>query len=168
VSTSENQPAKKPIETWKIVALVMVAGLVLYTAINPNLFKSSPKNTMTIEEQRQKASDELTSKYTVTPAWFPSDFNEFAEDPNVAWRWLENKEFTCSLGDACWGMLVVSKNGCPNSLYVEVSILDSSGTQVSYSHDSLSVAAPMQKNKLTFESFDSSANTARLAKISCR
>jgi len=168
MNPSVPEQPKKPIETWKIVAIVMAAGLVLYAAISPTPFRTTPETTVSVEEQRQKASDELASKYSVTPAWYPSDFNLFSDDANIAWRWLENNEFSCSIGDSCWGMLVIAQDGCPSSLYAEVSILDSSGTQIAYSNDSLSVAAPMQKNKLTFESFDSSANTARLTKISCR
>jgi hypothetical protein len=59
---TEKEPVK-PIETWKIVALVLVAGIVMYAAFSPKPFWSTPEKKLTIEEQRQKASDELTRKY---------------------------------------------------------------------------------------------------------
>ncbi len=63
MNSPENNSAK-PLETWKIVAIVMAAGIVMYAAFSPNPFWSAPEKKLTMEQQRQKASDELTNKYS--------------------------------------------------------------------------------------------------------
>jgi len=167
MATPENG-SFKPLETWKIVAIVLVAIIVIYMAFVSNPLRSKPEKKLTVEQQRQNASDELTSKYAVTPPWYPSDFNEYAENADIAWRWLKPKEFTCTLGDYCFGIIVIAKYGCSSNLYAEVSIADKSDTQVAYSNDTLSMARPMQKNKLVFSTYEPNAQTAYLSKISCR
>jgi hypothetical protein len=102
----------------------------------------------------------------VDTSWIPTEFNSWTDDPNVAWRWLNSKEFECT-GDSCWGMMVIAKNGCPKNLYAEISILDKAEVQVGYSNDTVSSALPMQKSKLVFNSYENSAHSARLSKISC-
>jgi hypothetical protein len=59
-----NEESAKPIETWKIVAIVLAALIVMYVAFGSNPFASTTGNGLTVEQQRQKASDELTSKYS--------------------------------------------------------------------------------------------------------
>jgi hypothetical protein len=63
MTTPENNSAK-PIETWKILAIVVAAGIVMYAAFSANPFWSTPGKKLTMEQQRQKASDELTNKYS--------------------------------------------------------------------------------------------------------
>jgi len=99
-------------------------------------------------------------------SWVPADFNVWSDDTNVAWRWLKSKEYECT-GDACWGIMIITKNGCDHSLYAEISILDKAEVQVGYTNDTVSSARPLQKNKLVFNSYESSAHSARLTKISC-
>lgn len=100
-------------------------------------------------------------------SWKPKNFEIWYEDSNVAYRWLKGSEFTCDYGDACWGMMVISKTGCPNGLYVELSLLDSNDVQVGYTNESLSSALPLQKSKLVFNAYEESAETGRISKISC-
>lgn len=97
--------------------------------------------------------------------WYPKGFTEYKGD--IAWRWLERGEFNCSYGDHCWGMLVVAKNGCPSSLYAEITILDGSGSNVGYTNDTTSGLSPGQQAKLIFEDFTPGADSARLGEISC-
>lgn len=100
-------------------------------------------------------------------SWIPSEFNVYSDNPNVGWRWLKNKEYKCTLGDFCWGMMVVTKDGCKNSLYAEVSILDKNNVQIGYTNDTASQSLPMQQTKLVFNTFEDDADSARLSKISC-
>lgn len=111
----------------------------------------------------------VDSKSLSSPAdtsWIPVEFNSWTDDSNIAWRWLDSKEYTCS-GDGCWGIMVISKNGCQNGLYAEISILDKNDVQVGFTNDSLSSALPMQKSKLIFDTFEKSAHSARISKIHC-
>lgn len=99
--------------------------------------------------------------------WYPKGFNEYTGDSQIAWRWAERGEYRCSYGDYCWGMFITAREGCPSSLYAEITILDSSGTNIGFTNDTTSGLGAGQKAKLVFESFTSGAKTARLAKISC-
>lgn len=123
----------------------------------PAFSKDCGKSTQT-EEVTQAVPD---------TSWVPSNFNVWSEDFNVAYRWLEGNEFECDYGDSCWGMMIITKVGCPNSLYAELSILDKNDVQISYTNDSLSSALPLQKSKMVFRTYEVAAETARIAKISC-
>jgi hypothetical protein len=115
-------------------------------------------------------SDENANTQVEPPvdnSWIPSNFGTFSGDNNVAYRWLENDEFDCGYGDSCWGIMIMSKQGCPNGLYAELSILDRDDVQVGYTNDSVGSALPLQKTKMIFETFEDSAHSARVSDISC-
>ena len=80
---------------------------------------------------------------------------------------LENKEYKCDRGEACAGVMIVARDGCTNSLYAEISLLDKNGVQVGYTNDTLSSALSMQENKMVFNSYEEGVSEVRLAKISC-
>jgi hypothetical protein len=98
--------------------------------------------------------------------WIPTGFSA-TTDPTVAYRWLAKDQFSCSL-DSCWGMEVVPRDGCPASLYVEVSVSDSSGAAVGYSNDTAGAVQPGQHAKLVFENTEATGKTARLTNVTCR
>jgi hypothetical protein len=100
-------------------------------------------------------------------SWIPAAFNQFSGNPEIAWRWLESKEYKCSYGDFCEGIMVIAKNGCANSLYAEISLLDKNDVQIGYTNDTLSSALPMQESKMVFNIMDEEASQVRISKISC-
>lgn len=163
MTTPENEmPKKKKLKKWQIFAIVIV-GLM---AIGQFSGGNSTPNAKTIEEQRQKASDELTEKYTVEPAWYPSDYSQFSD--NLAWRWGTNKETSCSYSSgSCWSVMVISKTGCSSSLYGEIKIFDKSDIQIDYTNDTTSSVSPMQKVKLTFDTFNDQAQSAQIGELRC-
>lgn len=97
--------------------------------------------------------------------WYPKGFSTY--DDEIAYRWLEPGEFSCAYGDHCWGMLITAKNGCPQSLYAEITILDSAGSNIGFTNDTTSGLSPSQQAKLIFEDFTPGARKARLSEISC-
>jgi len=100
-----------------------------------------------------------------SPAWTPpSGFTRY--DAGAGYRWIEPGAGDC-ISDKCWAMEVVTRAGCPNSLYVELSLVDSSGTAVGYTNDVAGVVAAGQKARLTFDSFEPSAHEARLTELTC-
>jgi hypothetical protein len=99
--------------------------------------------------------------------WIPVGFNSWAEDPNVAWRWLKNNEYKCDNDRSCTGIMVVAKNGCDRNLYAEVSIIDKNEVQIGYTNDSVSSALSMEESKLIFNTYEEDADTVRVSKISC-
>lgn len=97
--------------------------------------------------------------------WYPKGYSEF--ESGIAYRWLSSGQFSCSYSTgSCWGMSVRSKAGC-NSLYVEITILDSQGNNIGYTNDTTSGLQPGQNAKMVFDSFEDNASKARLAKVSC-
>jgi hypothetical protein len=162
MSTSENASPKKKLKKWQIFVIVILGLMVIGQFSGGN---SSP-STQSVEEQRQQASDDLTDKYTVEPAWYPADYNEYSSD--LAWRWGTSKETKCSYGSgSCWSVMVISKSGCSSSLYGEIKIFDSSDIQIDYTNDSTSTVSPMQKVKLTFDTFNEQADSAQIGELKC-
>lgn len=97
--------------------------------------------------------------------WFPRGYTEF--EAGIAQKWLSVGEYSCSYsGVSCWGMSVISKNGCGN-LYVEITILDTAGNNIGFTNDSASGLQPGQKAKLIFDTFEDEAKFARVAEINC-
>jgi hypothetical protein len=112
-----------------------------------------------------------TSSYPVVEEdlsnWIPTGFNSWSDDPNVSWRWLENKEYKCDYDRACSGIMIIARNGCDRNLYAEVSILDKNNVQIGYTNDTVSSALSMEESKLIFNTYEEYADTFRLSKISC-
>ena len=132
------------------IVILFVFGMILGTT-TPNNSAKSPYPV--IEE-------DLTG-------WIPEAFNSWSDDPNVAWRWLEKKEYKCDRGEGCTGVMIVARDGCKNSLYAEISLLDKNGVQIGYTNDTLSSALSMQENKMIFSTYEKGVSEVRLAKISC-
>jgi hypothetical protein len=116
-------------------------------------------------------NNSATSSSTATDEgltnWIPSGFNSWPDDPNVSWRWLENKEYKCDYDRACSGIMIIAKNGCDKNLYAEVSIRDKNDVQIGYTNDTVSSALSMEESKLIFNTYEVNADTFRLSKISC-
>ena len=111
------------------------------------------------------SSSTSTTSTTVEPDWFPSNFTE-VED-GIAMRWLKTNEYSCSsFSDGCWGMLVLARDGC-SSLYVELALLDGSGTNVGMSNDVASGVLSGGQAKLVFEDYGTGASKARVSDVSC-
>ena len=64
-------------------------------------------------------------------------------------------------------MEIIAREGCPTSLYAEITILDSAGTNIGFTNDTTSGLGAGQKAKLVFEDFTPGAQSARLAEVSC-
>lgn len=100
-------------------------------------------------------------------AWKPSGFNSFAGDATLAWRFLDSGEYSCSYsGWRCGGIEVVSQNGC-DSLYSEVTVLDSGGSNIGWTNDTAQGVSPMEKVKLIFDFTEDDASQFRVAELNC-
>lgn len=109
-----------------------------------------------------------TSSTTTTQAWNPSGYTVVSPSDGIAMRWLEDNEFDCDYqGDWCWGMEVISRWGCPSSLYVEISIKNKSGVNIGWTNDTAQGLGAGQKAQLIFGTYESQAETASLAEVSC-
>jgi len=158
-----------------IILLVVAGAVVNYTtggeSVDDSYWCESNPSIPAFSENCGKPilkkSNQIKSDTVQDSSWKPANFEIWLDNPNVAWRWLKGNEFRCDYGDACWGMMIIAKEGCPNSLYAELSILDANDVQISYTNDSLSSTLPMQKSKMIFETYEEDAESARISKISC-
>jgi hypothetical protein len=108
----------------------------------------------TAEQIQQILADEeaLLASQGYSPSEVPAGYNQYSGDNSVAWKWLSTSSVSCSYGDYCLAMSVITKFGC-DTLYVEVAEFDKYDNQVGYNNEMLSGLAPNQKAKLVFEGF---------------
>ena len=162
IAPTRVQPAASP-EPWtvgqKILAaiatgLVCFLGVIVLAALNSH---SAPASA----SARRTPSPEPTD-------WWPSDFEPWPGDSSIAWRFEDRGEFNCTYsGASCWGMDVIARDGCSSSLYVELTILDSSGAAIGYTNDAAGRLISGQHAKLVFNTFEASAEKARISTINC-
>lgn len=101
-------------------------------------------------------------------AWWPPGFTVWSADSSVAYQWLTQGTFACTYSSGiCWGMTIVTRDGCPTSLYAEVSLADASGTAIGYTNDVAGAVSAGQRAQIIFDTFETTARTARISKISC-
>jgi hypothetical protein len=95
-------------------------------------------------------SDEINRLAALVP-WYPPGW--FEESDGVAFEWVQDNK--CGYESAyCWGITVVSRDGCPNGVYAELNILDGDGTVIDYANDSLGSLDSQQRGRLDFTSFE--------------
>lgn len=151
--------SKKPIRVWQIMIPIMLIILVLSVIVNV-FFPSSS----TPDESQTTSTAPIYDS-----SWIPSDFSGYPDDDNVAWRWGTRSETNCSYSSgSCWSVMLITRDGCPSGMYAELAIFDGSGVQIDYTNDSTTRVSPNTKVKLTFDTFNEQADTARLSEVSCR
>jgi len=114
--------------------------------------------------QYQSSTDAVVLLAESVP-WYPKGYKEWSEDSSLAWRWSSGG--SCQLGDSCWHVKVISKDGCPSSLYVEMNELDSGGNVVDYTNATVSGIGAGQTAILELSTYNSNSSTGQLTKISC-
>lgn len=120
------------------------------------------------EDTNSTNTESSTNNSMIDVAWIPEGFNPYPDDSNLAWRWGSSSETECSYSSgACWTIIAIAKDGCKRSLYGEVNIFDNNDIQISYTNDTLGAVAPMQKVKLTFDTFEDTAASANISRFSC-
>ena len=158
-----NQKSKKPF--YKRKWFIVLAILTVIGAIAPK--QDNTKETTSSKSSSSSNSVTASTTKKVVLPWYPEGFTEYQGDSQIAWRWLDSGEYSCSYGDHCWGMVIIAHDGCPSMVYAEITILDASDSNIGFTNDTTSGLAAGQKAKLVFEDFTPGAKSARLAKISC-
>jgi hypothetical protein len=134
------------------ISLVVIALICAYAFFN-------------VQEGDNQITESNSGTNVIDNSWIPSGF--IGWDQNVAYTYIENPD--CSYSDSlCVGIQVVSKNGCPNNLYGEISIEDKNGVQIGYTNDTLSNLSPLSKGELIFDILKwERFGGFKLSKISC-
>ena len=104
--------------------------------------------------------------------WYPQGYEPFSGDPTIAVKW-DNSISKCQdqysiNGEYCWGLLIIAQNGCPSSIYAEISILQG-GAVIDYSNDVLSGLEPGQVGELAFTAYENTSGqlTGELKQVNC-
>jgi len=108
-----------------------------------------------------------SSSTTTTEEWNPENYTVVAPEQGIAVRWLDSGDYKCDYYDWCWGMEVISRWGCSSSLYAEINLFDKNNVNVGWTNDTTQRLSPGDKAILVFGTYESTANSAKLAKISC-
>lgn len=99
----------------------------------------------------------------------PTAGEQFVEEPEpeyaATWEWVDAAE--CSEGTRCWQITVSSDSGCPNGLYGELNILDTNGTVIDYTNDTLGRLGAGGSAILTFDYYGDGAESGEIAKLEC-
>jgi hypothetical protein len=147
--------------------------LILLISSVTSLFTNEtkpPKSMVTYSDARLDPYKERPELNSPTPAtWHDSDLVEWPEDTNVAYTSFEVSSSECGYG-GCLGIIVQTQNGCSNTLYAEIELLDSSDINVGYSNDLIGRVSPGKKAKLIFHLSESEILQAKnwnVTKISC-
>lgn len=108
-----------------------------------------------------------TAAPLVDPNWPPAGMN--AGTDGVAWEYTDKADFKCkSYQDGCYGITVVSRDGCPSGVYIELAIM-SGGAAVGKANDITAGLPPGGKAiaVLSPPGGVPKAATGKLAKLNC-
>lgn len=118
----------------------------------------------------QPTANQASTPDKVDSSWIPSGFFSWPENPNVAYKYVDEiPDSKCTL-DICMGIYVISKDGCARTVYAEMDIIDKTGVKIAYSNDSLNSLNPLEQGMLVFDfTLDeiSSMGETRISDISC-
>lgn len=146
-------------------SIIFIAIICIIAIIDP-LNKDTGKNS---NNSSNNASN-TTKSTAVDTSWFTSDFYRWEDGSQLAYTIDRVTDSQCGYGAGCLGIIVQAKNGCPNSLYAEIELLDGSDINVGYSNDSIGSLGAMKKAKLKFHLSDSEISQVKdwnITKISC-
>ena len=148
-----------------IFTLLLILGIIA-RAGNSQLVVDNTQSDYTTGFSDDGATDDSNSTFSDT-SWVPSGYNQY--DDIFAWRWGTSAETNCSYStSSCWSIMIVTSEDCPGGVYGEISILDASGVQIDYTNDTTGAVYAGDNVKLTFDTFNESADKARISKLSCR
>ena len=159
-------PPKKKMGIGKKIGIGFV-GFIVFCFILGFIGGGSSSDTSSTASSEPTAA--ASSEPTVDEApWFPAGYSEVQD--GIALKWMtvaeDNASDACT-GDHCWGAYVIARDGCPSSLYAEITLLDGQDVQLGYTNDSVGSVSPGTKVRLMFNTYENSARQARLAKVSC-
>lgn len=154
-----------------VVVAGMLAGRPVASTAGPPSVKASPTSTPVIRSTTPAptpSATRTTAKATPTPIatkWYPKGYSEVQD--GIAFAWIPNKKVSCPTYTTCWQAYVIARDGCPSSLYVELSVENKAGDAIGFTNDVAGTVRPGQRAKLTFISTSDEQARAALAEVSC-
>jgi len=93
-----------------------------------------------------------TNQTSTDTSWIPGGYSAWEDGSNLAYA--DAPDHTGSQAQCgykfCFGIYVVSKNGCKNSLYGEIDLIDKTATKIGFSNANLGSLSPGTKGLLIF------------------
>lgn len=132
-----------------------------YVLTSCDLLETYNTNKATLSEL-QDAAEGLRGLAASVP-WYPDGYIETSSGVAMKWSSGGGCKFS-SFG--CWHMNVITKEGCSSGVYAAINIVDSAGTVVGFTNDSLPGLAPMQKARLEFTN-TTDYDTAQFQELKC-
>lgn len=151
----------------KIAIFGMVISLVAsLLAIGSIALSDSGSSSSSSSAFSEDYMDEFESVYGDT-SWVPAGYDAWENDSNVAWKYSSHSDYECE-NYTCIQIEMITRAGCPNSVYAALNWLDSSGSVISYDNASLPNLRAMQVAKLKFDDVAGSSDKGQLAEVNCR
>lgn len=153
-----------------IAALAIVAITITgVTLVNIQLDNKAKKEAAIERAEQERV--ELEARLALERikndiTWVPSGYTPWRDDKSIAYKFIKNVGNDCY---SCiyWTVEVVSKLGCSGGVYGELNI-ERNGTVIDYTNDSLSYLAPLQKGRLSFETYKDGSFQGRVTELNCR
>lgn len=120
--------------------------------------------------ERQRIQDQLDAETAANAeqdaAMIASGPWQVVETGHVYFRFADDEEFTCGQWD-CTVVVVVTKDGCPNGVYVEASVLQGE-TVVGLANGTIGALLAREVGTTMLEDISGSGDTFRVSKVKCR
>lgn len=160
------EPKKQDLRKFVLSLAVCIYALLFVVSVIVRVNTSSIEPTVTDNYSSDLFTDNSNSTFYDT-SWIPSGYTQY--DDTFAWRWGSSSETNCTYSSSsCWSMFIVTSTNCVGGVYGEISILDSSSIQIDYTNDTTGAVYQGDITKLTFDTFNEEAASARLSQLSCR
>lgn len=155
-----------------IAGVLVVVGVLTATGITlannaRNAASSSSEDYSSDSGVGDYSTDTGSSDYgtdTYNPDWPPTGFTDY--DGEVAYKWTTSTTDSDCSGCTYSTMDVTALYGC-DSLYVEVNFLDSTGSIVDWSNDTVSSLSAGQTARLEFDTWEDYADQTEITDVSC-
>jgi hypothetical protein len=146
---------------WKSTLTVLVIAVILIGIISSQSGSQDDWNS-----KKEEISSNIQES-TAEDSWIPTGYSLWSKNPPIAIKVLSPNSYDCGYYDRCFGIMIISKDGCPNNLYGEVQLLNKSGVQIGYTNEVLSSSLPLQKSKMIFGTYERDTYQFQVSKISC-
>jgi hypothetical protein len=114
-----------------------------------------------------KSSDSSSSSdsYVADNSWIPNGFMQWSD--GIAYEFVY-KDVPCGSDALCLPIKVVSRDGCPTNLYVELALKDKNNTQYAFTNDTTGALSPNTVALLKLETYDwESFASFQIMKMNC-
>jgi hypothetical protein len=141
---------------------------------NPECF-NDPVLTDWVSQNSPQGQDYLINE---SKSWMPKGFENAYEGNKIVEGFaikVSNSNFKCEIGtESCFSILVVSRDGCKNGIFINMKYTDLKGNPTDTSGNELGggtaiteTANPLEIKSVVFNSFNANVKNGIIEKIAC-